>query len=139
MTSQLEVCDTNVALVANGDAPQADDRCRMICVERLERIRREGQLALDNRGLILNEYVNQRPFGWPRGFGDLFFIWAVTQQANPAACRIVAVTPIPDRRQFAEFPNDPALAGFDLSDRVFVAVARASGEAPPILNAVDTD
>lgn len=93
MTSQLEVCDTNVALVANGDAPQADDRCRMICVERLERIRREGQLALDNLGLILNEYVNQRPFGWPRGFGDLFFIWAVTQQANPAACRIVAVTP----------------------------------------------
>ncbi|MBC6473672.1 MAG: hypothetical protein GDA48_13345 [Hormoscilla sp. GM102CHS1] len=40
---------------------------------------------------------------------------------------------------FQEFPQDPALADFDLSDRKFVALALAYPEKPPILNAVDSD
>jgi hypothetical protein len=139
MTGRLEVCDTNVAVVANGDAPHADDECRLVCIDRLERIKREGRLALDSLGLILNEYLDQRPFGWPRGPGDHLFIWAATHQAVPAACTGVDVTAVAGPRAFAEFPDDPALAGFDRSDHVFVAVARASPEAPPVLNAVDTD
>jgi hypothetical protein len=42
-------------------------------------------------------------------------------------------------RRFAEFPDDDALRGFDVSDQKFVAVALASNEHPPILNAVDSD
>lgn len=38
-----------------------------------------------------------------------------------------------------DFPDDEMLAGFDRDDRKFVAVAIASGESPPILNASDTD
>src|SRR5207245_8723519 len=49
-------------------------------------------------------------------------------------------TPIPGvPGDFAEFPRDPALEGFDLSDRKFVAVARASRHSPTVLNAVDSD
>ena len=40
---------------------------------------------------------------------------------------------------YREFPDDGELAGFDLADRKFVAVARAAGTHPPILNASDTD
>jgi len=35
--------------------------------------------------------------------------------------------------------NVPALAGFDRSDRKFVAMALASGSTPDVLNAVDSD
>ena len=38
-----------------------------------------------------------------------------------------------------EFPDDPALTGFDSSDRKFVAVAVASEIQPALLNATDTD
>ena len=43
------------------------------------------------------------------------------------------------KRGFAEFPADEQLAKFDPSDRKFVAVALAADDAPPILNASDTD
>jgi len=51
---------------------------------------------------------------------------------------VVHITPHP-KREFAEFPADEQLANFDPSDRKFVAVALAAGDAPPILNASDTD
>jgi hypothetical protein len=41
--------------------------------------------------------------------------------------------------EFEAFPDDPDLAAFDLSDRKFVAVTRASAHSPEVLNAVDTD
>ena len=44
-----------------------------------------------------------------------------------------------DARGFEEFPGAPSLAGFDMDDRKFVAVALASGTGPEILNASDTD
>ncbi len=40
---------------------------------------------------------------------------------------------------YVDFPDDPDLAGFDLNDRKFVAVALASKLDPEILNASDTD
>lgn len=42
-------------------------------------------------------------------------------------------------QEFPNFPADPELQNFDRSDRKFVAVALASGENPPIVNATDTD
>lgn len=139
MSGPPVVCDTNVAVAANGDAPQAGDRCRLACIEQIEAIMRHGTLALDEHGMILGEYVKQRPFGWPRSVGDLFIIWAVTNQANPRACRMVPVTPLDGPRGFAEFPDDDDLVGFDADDRVFVATSIASGQRAPILNATDTD
>ena len=44
-----------------------------------------------------------------------------------------------EERGFEEFPDDPALAGFDRDDRIFVAVSVAAGIRNLILNAVDSD
>ena len=43
-----------------------------------------------------------------------------------------------DPTGFEEFPDHPGLAGFDVSDRVFVAVSAAHPEKPPIVEASDS-
>jgi hypothetical protein len=97
-------------------------------------------VLLDEGGLILQEYLKQKPHGFPRGPGDAFLVWVCDNQANPAHIRGVPVTPLWDNpRGFAEFPDDAELTKFHQKDRKFVAVALASGVAPTILNATDTD
>lgn len=130
--------DTNVAVVANGRTAQADTRCILACIDELSRIRETRCLLIDNHDLILSEYRdNLRPSGEP-GPGDAFFKWLWDNQGYSEHCRRVDIKP--DRaRGFAEFPTDTALESFDPRDRVFVAVALASGTTPEILNAVDTD
>lgn len=133
------VMDTNVAVVANGRAPQADNHCIETCINSLIDMRDHHRVLLDEHGLILDEYRrNLRPSGQP-GLGDAFFKWLWDNQWNPEHCRQVPITSAPERRGFAEFPEDPDLATFDPDDRKFVAVALASGEQPEILNASDTD
>lgn len=132
--------DTNVAVVANGRTPQADDQCVDACVTTLIEMRERRRVLLDERGLILDEYRRRlSPSGQP-GLGDAFFKWLWDNQGHPDHCRQILITPTDDNgRGFEEFPDDPHLASFDRSDRKFVAVALASGERPPILNATDTD
>jgi len=132
------VMDTNVAIVANGRTQQAGISCVEACVATLIGLRDRHRMLLDDRGLILDEYRrNLSPSGQP-GPGDAFFKWLWDNQGNPEHCRQVAVIPTGDG-SFEEFPTDPDLEGFDRSDRKFVAVAIASQERPPILNASDTD
>lgn len=124
------VMDTNVAIVANRRTPQAGDGCVEACIAELVDLRERRRLLLDEAGLILEEYRRYlSPSGQP-GTGDAFFKWLWSNQANPEHCRQVRAE---------EFPDDPALARFDRADRKFVAVAIASGERPPILNATDRD
>ena len=132
------VVDTNVPVVANGDAPQAGYDCVSACMGRLRQIIDEEILLLDDKDLILREYRNNLSLSGQPGRGDEFLYWLWFNQANPQSCRIIPITPDIDRG-FAEFPADPALATFDPGDRKFVAVAIASGSAPQILNATDTD
>lgn len=135
------VIDTNVLHVANGTTPQAGPNCILAVVERLERVRRRERVCLDETGHILDEYLRQRfSFSGQPGVGDAFFKWLFENQANPRHCERVAVKSLSEEgTRFAEFPSDPRLAGFDPSDRKFVAVALASSKKPPILNAVDSD
>ncbi len=120
-------------------APQASQDCVISCVRQLEGIKATGRIVLDDGYLILSEYrARLRSEGEP-GEGDAFLKWVLTNQANPQRCDQVHINPTEDGSNFAEFPNDPALTGFDRSDRVFVAVARAHPDSPPILNAVDTN
>ena len=134
------VVDTNVALTANGTANQADLQCVQKCMQELAAIKNEHQLLLDDAGLILLEYLKQKPHGFPQGPGDAFLVWVYDNQANPAHVRSVPVTLLnDDPRGFAEFPVDADLETFDSDDRKFVAVALASGVSPRILNATDTD
>lgn len=138
------IVDTNVAVVANGRqrAPQASPACVLTCVGRLRDLQLHHTLVLDDGWRILREYLRElSPAGQP-GVGDAFLKWVLTNRANPARCEQVRITPRdaaqPDG-ELREFPADPILAGFDPSDRKFVAVALAHPDRPPILNAVDTD
>jgi len=138
--SRTVIVDTNVAVVANQDAPQASPHCVLACVRRLEKIMGdEERLAIDNQWLIISEYrANLRSSGQP-GVGDAFLKWALTNRENRSRCDIVAITREDGARtSFREFPNDPALQQFDPSDRKFVAVALAHPQHAPILQAVDS-
>jgi hypothetical protein len=131
------VVDTNVLVVANGAHPPAPDGCMSACVDALERAR-AGVVLIDAAGHILGEYARHASHAGQPGVGDRFFKWLWDRQAMPAHCVQVPITG-DEASGFREFPDDPALAGFDRSDRKFVAVALASGRRPAVLNASDTD
>ena len=132
------VMDTNVAVVANGQTPQANPNCRLKCIDKLRQVQDEFRVLLDDKNLIFEEYKERLSFSGQPGPGDAFFKWLFENQANPEHCRRVTVTLHPER-EFLEFPDDPALASFDRNDRKFVAVVLASETCPKILNASDTD
>ena len=144
------VVDTNVAIVANGRTEQAGIECEEACIDALERIYNahrvtadndendQCRVVLDDDDNIMNEYRRHlSPSGQP-GPGDAFFKWLWDNQFQEDHCARVRILPDAERG-YHEFPDDGELAGFDLADRKFVAVARAAGTDPPILNASDTD
>lgn len=127
------VVDTNVPIVANGCAPQADCQCRERCVEKLGYLIEQGTVAIDDKDAILQEYTNNFSRSG-RGMGDLFFIHVTRHLYDEARVQRAAVTPIDDeRRSFGELPENT----FDRSDRKFLAVA-VSADAV-VLNAADSD
>lgn len=136
------IIDTNVPLVANGKTEQASPECRLACTKRLSEVQQRGIVVLDNGWHILREYQKKLNGRGQPGVGDAFLKWLLTNWANPKHCKLIAITPLSESKEetnFAEFPDDPLLMGFDPSDRKFVAVAMAHPEHPPILNATDTD
>ena len=132
------IVDTNVAVVANGQSPQASSNCVDTCINRLEGIiRSEEKLVLDSGWVILGEYLrNLRSSGEP-GAGDRLLRWILANKDR--LCDLVPIIPVDgSENDFEEFPDDPALNGFDPDDRKFIAVAVAHPEKPPILQAVDS-
>jgi hypothetical protein len=134
------VVDTNVPIVANGNAPQAGPACVNACVSALGEIVHDGTIVLDDGGRILDEYFGHlSPSGQP-GVGDSFMKWVWEHQAVAERCEQAAIHPLDeDETAFEEFPDDPELDTFDPSDRKFVATALASKSQPEVLNAVDSD
>ena len=132
------VLDTNVPIVANGKADQADSECEVACIRELKQVQAEGRVLLDEEGKIISEYLRHlSPSGQP-GLGDEFFKWLWNNQDTERYCRKVPVTHHTERG-YVEFPDDERLSSFDLADRKFVAVALASETGPQVLNAVDRD
>lgn len=133
------VIDTNVLVVANDrNCQQASPDCIQACVTRLRQIQQQSIIALDDKWLILKQYLaNVHSSGQP-GAGDAFLKWVLTNRANPQRCEFIEITPT-GQGDFTEFPQDPDLAWFDPADRVFVAVALTHPAKPPIINAVDSD
>jgi hypothetical protein len=120
-------------------AEQASADCEEACRTRLLQVTRgEVLLVLDAGFEIFNEYRSRLSLQGQPGVGDVFFRWVHDHQFNPERCERVALTRDPSRG-YAEFPDDPDLAGFDPSDRKFAAAARASAILAPVLNAVDSD
>ena len=133
------VIDTNVLVVANDrETEQATAECVLRCVERLMRIRASERIALDAGQEILAEYFRHANRSGEPGPGDAFARWIFDNQWTQAYCDLVPITLL-ETGCYQEFPTDPRLDKFDLSDRKFVAVSIAHPERPPILNAVDSD
>jgi hypothetical protein len=134
------VIDTNVPRVANR-LEHEDPRCVLACVDALEAAMREYLVVIDQNRLIFEEYLNGRlSLSGQPGVGDAFMRWLYDHQADETRCECVPITPIPNSGgDCAEFPRDPDLSRFDLSDRKFVAVALGSAHRPTILNATDSD
>jgi hypothetical protein len=132
------VIDTNVLLVADGRANHMSPSCRIGCIDRLLEVRQNERVVLDECGLILEEYrSNLRPN--PQTAGAAFLLWILQRQGDPQHVDRVKITVLDATNSiFAEFPEDPALANFDLSDRKFVAVANSHPSKPPILQAADS-
>ncbi len=129
------IVDTNVMHVANGATEQASPECVMACVDRLAQVIDQERLVLDDAQHIFDEYP--MPTQQPRA-GHVFLKWIWTNRYNSELCTLVTIDPH-EERGFEQFPDDDELAGFDQDDRKFVAVAVASGESPPIVNASDKD
>ncbi len=131
------IVDTNVVLVANGQHPDVSDECVASCAMKLESIKREGRIALDDAFRILGEYQHKTRPNRAKGPGDAFVKWVLQNMANEARCDL---TPIEEHeeRGFESFPEDADLANFDMADRKFVAVAAAHPEHPAILQAADS-
>jgi len=134
------VVDTNVPVVANGRSEQASPECVKACAVRLRELTRSDKLILDDNWLILKEYMaNLNSRGQP-GAGDAFLKWVLTNYSNPDRCELVRITSSGTcETDFAEFPTNSELEGFDADDKKFIAVAMAHPEKPPILQATDAE
>ena len=133
------VTDVNVPIVANGHHEKANLECIRACIQALKNSR--GNLILvDDGQRIFTTYRKYLSHTGQPGPGDAWFKWLWSNQANKRRCRQVPVTSVgSNSNDFMEYPTDPELAAFDPDDRIFVAVALASGLNPEILNASDTD
>ena len=130
--------DTNVLVVANLQS-DASPACVLATVERLQRLRAGEILVLDDAEHILTEYARHCNYSGQPGAGDQFYRWVREQAAyNPQHCEQVALE-LDDDGRFAAFPSAPELAGFDPSDRKFVAAALTHSANPPVVNAADKD
>ena len=128
------VVDTNVAIAANGRGIDADMQCQLTCVQRLRSLVAREIIAIDDRWLILSEYVKHMKRSRMPGVGDVFFKHVLDSQQLGDRVHWVAVTPSDDdRRGFEELPENT----FDRKDRKFLAVAVVAGAV--VLNATDSD
>ena len=128
------VVDTNVAMAANGRGTHADLRCRLACVRRLNSLVAREVVAIDDLGLILNEYRRYLSLSGMPGPGDVFFKHVFDNQYCDDRVYRAALTPSGNEgRGFEELPEN----AFDPSDRKFLAVAVAARAV--VLNATDSD
>ena len=103
-------------------------------MERLKSLAAGEVVAIDDSGLILEEYRRRLNLSGMPGVGDVFLKHVFNNQYRDDRIRRVSVTPSEDdRRGFEELPEN----AFDRSDRKFLAVA-VVGKAV-VLNATDSD
>ena len=128
------VVDTNVAVAANGRRTHADLQCQRSCVERLAAVVKEEVVAIDDAGLVFEEYTRRLSRSGQPGVGDAFLKYLFDHQYHSARIRRVTVTRSANpRRGFEELPEN----GLDRSDRKFLAVAIVAKAV--VLNAMERD
>jgi hypothetical protein len=134
------VVDTNVPIIANGRPDPSNGgrvptvACRLAAIDFLEETLATRRVLIDIAGEIQAEYHRHlSPRGQP-GVGDRFYL-QVLMSAPERVERLEL--PRDATGAYEHFPDDPALRGFDPSDRKFAAMARLTQS--PVANATDTD
>ena len=135
------VLDTNVPKTANlASEPESVPvdllDCVLACVETVEHVVSHGGLVLDAGDEIFDEYRQNLAMSGMPGIGDGFMKWVHDHRWTIPEGDRVTITPEGD--SYLEFPDHPDLAGFDPSDRKFVATANAHHAKPPICQATDS-
>lgn len=130
------VIDTNVLLVANGAHEDVSHDCVAACISRLEAVRNEHRIVIDDAYQILGEYGNKLQANGSKGVGDAFLKWLFQNSSNSMKVVQVAITDA-GGNFFSEFPEPPLQAAFDPADRKFVAVANAHAPKARIWQAAD--
>ena len=130
------IIDTNVILVANRQHDNVGETCITSCARRLESLMQDGRVVIDDGYRMLKEYQRKTAPHAGKRPGDIFVKWLLRNNANASRCDRVELVGHHER-MFESFPDDARLANFDPPDRVFVAVAAAHAERPPILQAAD--
>lgn len=128
------VVDTNVLVVANGRNTNASSSCRESTIDGLKEIMDHAKIVIDSGGEIIEEYNLYCFAGGQPGLGDEFFRLVLLNYLGKI--ERVAV-PRNDDGSYVNFPIDPRLNNFDVSDRKFAATAKASGAK--IVNSTDSD
>ncbi|MGC2486685.1 MAG: hypothetical protein WA359_10635 [Acidimicrobiales bacterium] len=128
------VIDENVLVVANGrNGSQGSETCQLACIEFLETVKKNGALVIDSQSLTFTKYAKHALWGGDLRTGDQFFIWAFN---NLILHRVVTLTGHATR-DFEEFPDRPDLEKFHKNDRIWIALANATGAT--VANSVDSD
>ncbi|GFM67109.1 hypothetical protein VRB50_19815 [Pseudomonas poae] len=131
----MKVVETNVAIAANGRGTHASLECQLACVVFLsDVVSKQSIVAIDDIGLMLDEYAKHLSYKGQPDVGDEFFKYLHDHQYYPDRVLRVSITPNGmERSGFDELPPN----SMDPSDRKFLAVARKSGAK--VFNALDTD
>jgi len=115
-----EVVDTNVLLVANGQHADISPECVIRGARRLEQLKQDKILVVDDGYEIVREYQNKIQPRTGKGPGDAFLKWALQNLGNPSRCHRVTLNQTgPD--MYTEFPDPTLQPQFDPPDRKFAA------------------
>lgn len=132
------VVDTNVATTANSHEPESA-RCAATSARALARVMKKGHLFIDDGGRIVQEYRGNLSARGQPGPGDAFLKWVLTHEWSGERVTRVPITPTAsDPERFAELSEPAPGVHYDRSDEKFLAVAAASPEHPPVLQALDS-
>lgn len=129
------VVDTNVLLVANGQHGDVSLDCEAACIQYLLSLQENGTVVIDDRFLILGEYMHKTSLSPPKGVGDKFLKWLLRNSGSKRVEQ-VSLTELSDDC-YLEFPDKELEARFDAPDRKFAAVSHAHPDKPTIWQAVD--
>src|SRR5271156_6194837 len=97
------VIDTNVLLVADGQAKQMSPQCRAACVTRLEQVQSREQVVLDHSRLILGEYHHKLNPNRQPSPGRAFLKWLLQRMAmSQHVCYVTITATDKEQTIFAE-------------------------------------
>jgi len=133
INNECLVIDTNVAIVANGKSEHASADCELNSIKILKQCS-NLQIALDDEGLIMDEYKRHLSYAGQPGVGDMFFKYLHDYQHAQDTITLHTITETNNENHgFEELPVN----SFDPSDRKLLAVAVVA--AASIVNATDSD